>query len=149
MKGHGIVAVGIMTLGMATVLFADDPGPPDNGGSGTNAVAAANYISQPYPLNLLTTCIMTNSMGSLSSWADLDAAVSAGFDQMTNSMCVVYPPGIYSLPVDGGLFAFATNGEIAANIALFQSTTTMGVPFWKLGVVESTQLAARSWIFKP
>ena len=140
----GRLALFIAAVGISTT-YAQDP--PPGGGGDTNGVPATNnFVSDPFPLNLLATCILTNSMGSISSFSDLDSAVSAGFDQLTNSRLVVYPPGIYHIPQDAGLYVFSTNGEIAANIGMFQPTSAMGVPLFKMGVIE-TQLTVRSWIY--
>jgi hypothetical protein len=133
----------LVALSLSNVYAQDPPG----GGGDTNGVPSTNnFVSQPFPLNLLTTCIMTNSVGALSSLSDLDSAVSAGYDQLTNSWMALYPPGFFVFSQDGGLFVFATNGEIAANIVLFEPTSALGVPLYKMGVVE-TQLTARSWVY--
>jgi hypothetical protein len=121
----GMILVALTAFGVSN-LFAEDTG-------------------QPFPLRLLATCLQTNSVGTLSSFSDLDAAVAAGFDRLSNSVMVVYPPGRFAIPQDGGLFVFSTNGEIAANIDWLEPTTALGVPLYKMGVIE-TQLTERSWI---
>ena len=140
----GRIAAVLAVVGVSNIL-ADD-GPPGNGGGGgsTNEAPATNSIVS-FPLNLLSTCLQSDAPGNLSSLADLDAAVAAEYDQLTNTWMGFYPPGINSIPWDGGLFTFSDNGEIAANINLFQPTTAMGVSLWLCGVTE-TQLSARSWI---
>jgi hypothetical protein len=143
----------MMVLGMTTTaLLADDPlNPPDDGG-GTNGLQDTGYTGSTnfppaYPLNLITSCLLADSPQNLSSWADLDSAVSAGYDQLLNSSSfALYPPGQYKVVLDGGLFVFSTNGDIAANLALFQPSSTMGVTLWKMGVIE-TQMTARSWVY--
>jgi len=122
----GVVMAALVACGVSN-LYAEDAG-------------------QPFPLNLLTTCLNTDSAGTVSSFSDLDAAVAAGFDQLSNSVMAIYPPGRFAIPQDGGLFVFSTNGEIAANIDWLEPTTALGVPLYKMGVIE-TQLNARSWIY--
>ena len=139
--GFALVALGVANL------YAEDPNPPGGGGD-TNCVplSTTNAVAQAFPLNLLFTCLNTNSTGTLSSFSDLDAAVAAGFDQLSSFMLVLYPSGRFSIPQDGGLFVFSPDGEIAANLGLFQPTSALGVPFYKMGVIE-TQLTSRSWIY--
>jgi hypothetical protein len=122
----GMILVALTAFGVSN-LYAEDTG-------------------QPFPLRLLATCLQTNSAGTLSSFSDLDAAVAAGFDRLSNSVMVVYPPGRFAIPQDAGLFVFSTNGEIAANIDWLEPTTALGVPLYKMGVIE-TQLTERSWIY--
>ena len=149
MHGHGISKAGrllllAVVLGVSNLYAQDPPG----GGGDTNGVPVTNnFIAQPYPLNLITTCLSVDPAGSLSSLADLDSAVATGYGQLTNYLMVIYPPGIYSIPVDGGLFTFSTNGEIAANIGMFQPVSFMGFSLWKMGVLEETQLTVRSWVY--
>ncbi len=150
MRGHRIaravrLALFVAAAGALTVL-ANDPPSPGGGGSGTNAAPSTNFVAQPFPLNLIATCLSADAAGNLASWADLDGAVAAGFGLMTNSLMIIYPPGIYSIPVDGGLFTFSTNDEIAANLGLFQPLSFKGFSLWKMGAVE-TQLTTRSWVY--
>lgn len=149
MNGLRVVAVGMMVLGMTTTtLLADFPNPPDDG---TNDVQDTGYTGPTnpptaYPLNRITTCLLADAPVNLSSWADLDNAVSAGYDQLTSTALFIYPPGNYPIFPDGGLFSFSTNGDIAANLAMFQPSSSMGVSLWKMGVIE-TQATARSWVY--
>ena len=142
-----MTALILSTFGTSRLLADDPPGGGDGGG--TNGVPVTNnLVAEPFPLNLLATCFYADNPQTLYSFSDLDSAVSAGFDHMTNSLLVVYPPGIYNIPQDGGLFVFSSSGEIAANIGMFQPTFAMGVPLYKMGVIE-TQLvgSARSWVY--
>ncbi len=140
------IVCALIALGVCH-LYAEDTNPPGGGGD-TNCVplSTTNAIAPAFPLNLLATCLNTNSAGTLSSFSDLDAAVAAGFDQLSSFLLVLYPSGRFSIPQDGGLFVFSTDGEIAANLGLFQPTSALGVPLYKMGVIE-TQLTSRSWIY--
>ena len=145
---HAIRRAGQTILVLALVgvsnLYAQDP---PGGGGGTNDVSTNSFVAQPFPLNILATSIYVNNPQTLSTFADLDYAVSAAFDNLTNSLLVVYPPGIYRIPQDGGLFVYSTNGEIAANIGLFQTTSAMGVPLLKMGVIETQLVGSASWVY--
>ena len=132
-----IALVLLATVGVSNV-YADD-------GGSTND-PPATFVSQPFPLNRIPTSLAETASGNLSSWADLDNAVAAGFNQSADSLMILYPPGNCMIIQDCGLYTFDTNGEIAANIGLFQSTSAMGVSLWKMGVIE-TQLTTRAWVY--
>ena len=134
-----LAAVGFLAL-RAVAQF------PGGGGGDTNAVAT-NFVAQPFPLNLIPTSLQADAPAvNLSSWADLDGAVAAGYNRLTNSM-MLFPPGNLRFVFDAGLFSFSTNGELAANLDLFQATSATNVSLWKMGAIETNLAAARSWVY--
>ena len=82
----------------------------------------------------------------LYTWDDLDVAVSARFDALTNHVSGVFPPGAFEVGITAGYFTFEPKGDLAAVTNLLSHEIWLGIPVWTFRVVE-TQCAERVWLY--
>ena len=80
------------------------------------------------------------------SWGDLDAFVAGDYASLTND-APCFPPGPFQFGLDGGLFSFAPDGDLAAATNAYTSISILGIQAYAITIVE-TQGASRVWLYE-
>ena len=97
-------------------------------------------------LALSVSAVFARTPRLLTSWDDLDAAVSETYDGLTNGACI-YLPGPWSFGLAAGYRTFPPGSEISDATNLFTFSPRMGIPVWTVRAFE-TQAEARVWLYR-
>jgi hypothetical protein len=88
-----------------------------------------------------------NDVPYLANLADLDAFVADKFSSLTNEAATC-PIGPFNFGLNGGMFTFAPDSDLAALTNSLVPLNVCGVPAYHLAVIEKTQDTSRVWFFE-